>query len=313
MDWNWFFSSLSQSSAAIVGIFGAFIITKILSNQATYSEKTNRYRDVLTKCERVVDNANDLHINWYNKRKTEDALEMLEEKLDKNNTLTSEQLYDELNFSIYMERKKAINIIELFIENRNKKIEKENEEFRNRAAAYSKNNSGFAYAKLDPVKIPKLNSNINIYSQIQNKKESINLVVRDARHHARLAGDMLDGIRGNPESSQQITYALMLVTTLFFSGVIYPLSFLPTPPSGEFHLSFGAFIPMLFSIKGAFLAAVSVVFSAVLVMFFLLNLHLKYSEEVINYLEKYTHIGAYSEYFSIMESNMKARADISAG
>jgi len=35
-DWNWFFSSLSQSSAAIVGIFGAFIITKILSNNSNF-------------------------------------------------------------------------------------------------------------------------------------------------------------------------------------------------------------------------------------------------------------------------------------
>ncbi|MFJ5472563.1 hypothetical protein, partial [Pectobacterium carotovorum] len=68
MDWNWFFSSLSQSSAAIVGIFGAFIITKILSNQTNYSEKINKCKDILTKCKRVVESADDLYINWYNEQ-----------------------------------------------------------------------------------------------------------------------------------------------------------------------------------------------------------------------------------------------------
>jgi len=33
MDWNWYFAALSQSAAAIGGIFGAFIITKVLTNQ----------------------------------------------------------------------------------------------------------------------------------------------------------------------------------------------------------------------------------------------------------------------------------------
>ena len=39
MDWNWFFSSFAQSSAAIVGIFGAFLITKILNKLGGNYEK----------------------------------------------------------------------------------------------------------------------------------------------------------------------------------------------------------------------------------------------------------------------------------
>ncbi|MCH7733340.1 MAG: hypothetical protein IIB44_12675 [Candidatus Marinimicrobia bacterium] len=37
-DWNWFFSALAQSAAAIVGIFAAFIITKIVNNQSTLNQ-----------------------------------------------------------------------------------------------------------------------------------------------------------------------------------------------------------------------------------------------------------------------------------
>jgi hypothetical protein len=35
-DWNWFFSSVAQFAAAIVGIFGAFIVTKTLANQSAF-------------------------------------------------------------------------------------------------------------------------------------------------------------------------------------------------------------------------------------------------------------------------------------
>lgn len=51
-DWNWFFSSLSQSAAAIVGIFGAFIITKIFSNQTAFSEKTAKLNNYLIEAKK---------------------------------------------------------------------------------------------------------------------------------------------------------------------------------------------------------------------------------------------------------------------
>ena len=41
MDWNWFFSSVAQSAAAIVGILAAFIITKILNSQTEYNHNLN--------------------------------------------------------------------------------------------------------------------------------------------------------------------------------------------------------------------------------------------------------------------------------
>ncbi|WP_262887779.1 hypothetical protein [Flavobacterium bernardetii] len=30
IDWNWFFSSFCQSAAALIGIIGAFIISRLL-------------------------------------------------------------------------------------------------------------------------------------------------------------------------------------------------------------------------------------------------------------------------------------------
>lgn len=74
MDWNWFFSSLAQSSAAIVGIFGAFIITKVLSNQVSFQEKTARGKTLVADASRLQHRAKNLPFNWCVLRTYESAM-----------------------------------------------------------------------------------------------------------------------------------------------------------------------------------------------------------------------------------------------
>jgi hypothetical protein len=304
MDWNWFFSSLSQSSAAIVGIFGAFIITKILSNQSTYSEKVHKCRDTLTRCRRVVDAADGLYFEWYNKHTNNRQYEKLEELFDGDDYLSPEQYFDQLNFSGFSPRVEILEEISLVIKRHKAKIEAEREALRQRAEAYRKLNSGFAYAEHAPHKFPNLSSlNTHLIENLQKERDAIDSVAREARHHMRLASDMLDSIKGDPESSPQITYSLILVTMLFFLGVIYPLSFMPVNPEGNINISLDHFFPVLFSLKGAFLSSLSVIFGSVLVMFFWLNISLKHPKETIEKLESFTKISSYSEYFSIMDKN----------
>lgn len=311
MDWNWFFSSLSQSSAAIVGIFGAFIITKILSNQASYSEKINKCRDTLTKCRRVVDSAGGLYFNWYNKHTNNREFEKLGELLKTEEYLSPEQYYDQLNFSSFSSREEILQEIEKLLSANKKQKEKEREESRKRAEAYRKHNPGLGYLESKTMRLANFSPlNADLSNNLQKERDAIDNIVRDARHHMRLASNMLDSIKGNPESSPQITYALALVTMLFFIGVIYPLSFMPANPEGNFNLSLSAFFTLLFTIKGAFLAALSAIFGAVLVMFFWLNISLIYPSETIQELEKYKIISTYSDYFSIMDENERLGAAI---
>src|SRR5712664_631258 len=82
MDCNWFFSSLSQSAAAIVGIFGAFIITKILSNQAAFSEKRSHLKELIARANKIVDDANAPAFAWYNKQTTLRELDRIDDLPD---------------------------------------------------------------------------------------------------------------------------------------------------------------------------------------------------------------------------------------
>ena len=45
-DWNWFFSAFAQCGAAIIGIFGAFIISKILNNTNRFHELQNELKNI---------------------------------------------------------------------------------------------------------------------------------------------------------------------------------------------------------------------------------------------------------------------------
>lgn len=42
-DWNWFFTSISQSAAAIVGLLGGFIINKILSRETEFEQNNGLF------------------------------------------------------------------------------------------------------------------------------------------------------------------------------------------------------------------------------------------------------------------------------
>ena len=91
-DWNWFFSSVAQSAAAIVGIFGAFIVTKILANQSAYAEKSRRIQELITLGEKLVDATNRLSFEWYHKHDSAREIEDLEKLLEKHRFLIYELL-----------------------------------------------------------------------------------------------------------------------------------------------------------------------------------------------------------------------------
>ena len=57
--------------------------------------------------------------------------------------------------------------------------------------------------------------------------------------------------------------------------------------------------------KGFFLILLSIVFYSILITFFLLNIKLKYSNELISELMECEKLSSYSEYFVIMEENKK--------
>jgi hypothetical protein len=115
MDWNWFFSSLSQSTAAIVGLFGAFIFTKIINNEQKFNENNDKIRDMIDNSNNLIRQLSNRRFKWYNLRINEDALDDMKKSFKEDNVnldLKSEELYEKFNFSPFDKKEDVLKLIE---------------------------------------------------------------------------------------------------------------------------------------------------------------------------------------------------------
>jgi len=310
-DWNWFFSSVAQSAAAIVGIFGAFIVTKILANQAAFAEKSLRIQELITLGQKLAEASGRLSFDWYHRNDSADELAKLEQLLEEDSSQTPEALYEKLRFSPYIRRSDAIATIARTKSSREKRIEREREEAR-RELEQTRSRGFSAIARPMDSGLLRGVSSPRLYmgAQLDKKREEIDSLYTEARHHVRLVSDFHAIISPNPESSAVITASLVLILTLFFAGVIYPLSFMPLPTDWKPALSLAEIPSFVFSLRGALLIVVSSLFTTMLGMFFVMNIRLKYPADKLGRLEHFKHLSAYSQYFANREANATERAAV---
>lgn len=312
-DWNWFFSSVAQSAAAIVGIFGAFIVTKILANQTAFAEKNLRIQELITLGQKLTEASGRLSFVWYHRNDSADELEKLERLLEEDDSQAPEALYEKLRFSPYIPRADVIATIARAKSLREEKLQREREEAR-RQLEQARSQGFSAIARpmamgselLRGINSPRL----HLGPQLEKGREEIDSLYTEARHHARVVSDFHAIVSPNPESSPVITASLILILTLFFTGVIYPLSFMPLPTDWKPALSLSEVPAFIFSLRGALLGCVSLLFTAMLAMFFVMNIRLKYSPAMLERLEQFKHLSEYSEYFANREANAAHRTTV---
>lgn len=102
LDWNVFYSSIAQSTAAFVGLLGAFIITKIINNEQQFNEHKILIEDYIVAGNYLKQKLNDRYFKWYNKRTREQELEDLTDDARKNEDILyepPESLYKKYRFS----------------------------------------------------------------------------------------------------------------------------------------------------------------------------------------------------------------------
>lgn len=308
-DWNWFFSSVAQSAAAIVGIFGAFIVTKILANQSAFAEKNRRIQELITLGEKLVDATSRLAFEWYHKHDSVSEIEDLEKLLEKDETEAPESLYEKLRFSPYIASADALQTISRVKSHREERLQREREESRRQMEQARTLGIGSAFAI--PARsnlMSGVNSSLHLQPRLTKEREEIDEMYTEVKHHARVVSDFHSLVVSHPESSALITASLVLILTLFFAGVIYPLSFMPLPTDWKPSLSLSEIPNFIFSLRGALLAVVSILFSTMLAMFFVLNIRMRYPQALLEQLEQYKHLSMYSKYFANRADNVAQRS-----
>ncbi|PIB50455.1 hypothetical protein AOA57_08505 [Pseudomonas sp. 2588-5] len=320
-DWNWFFSTLSQSTAAIVGIIGAFIIAKIFANQASFNEKNNRMKTLVVESRKILDKIDTIDFDWYNRERNSAAhssadREIAKFKQEDSSEVSDEMLleiYEEANFSVFSERGPILDNLREKVNNVcHQNLEKR---LRKEAADHAReqSNSGqltglaqinaLMRANTSLFDIDKRQTVLNVqglstpWIPLQKEWDLITVCHLEAKHHARVVSDFLESVKGNPESPPQITWSLLTVGLIFLAGVIYPLTFMPAVSLPTFIFPWAELSNAFLSVKGALLSLLAASFSFVFLMFTRTNISMKYAVEQIEELERLAAVKNYSAYF----------------
>ncbi|MFM0166889.1 hypothetical protein PQR39_41505 [Paraburkholderia sediminicola] len=315
MDWDWFFSSLAQSAAAIVGIFGAFIITRVSNNQSTFANKKNQIKYLLLDAQRISDEAQGRYVEWFVRHSNNRAMSCAESLYDKGVT-SAEDLYRQANFPLYGRREEACELIQRLIALKEEEVREEAEYYRKMTSRPARSSFGLSsglapFAETQYVNAIPVRSRKEFFpyptspdtQQLNDEFDEIQKAIRQAKHHSRLVSTFLDSTEGNPEASSQVTWSLLVVMFLFFAGVIFPLAAMPLANNATPQISIVAILKAMLSLKGLLLSVVSIAFCTVLGIFLVANWRLKYSGEELTKLRPFQDTKAYAEYIAIAASN----------
>jgi fumarate reductase subunit D len=317
-DWNWFFSSLSQSVAALVGVTAAFLIARLVNSQAEFRHARARTEELLNAAARLADAANARYFEWYIDHKLQDALR---EVRDIRSTVvddppsTPEEFAAAIRFPIYMARPDVVKAIQ------GKLAELEEREREKEEAAAEKalrRHYGISYGigglgfdlPIPPMPhmkgMSELLSDNTVEQELNAEGDLIAQLHVEVRHNIRQIERHLTAIGGNPEQSSLVRIAIAACSLLFFTGIIYPLSFLPADAKRAPALDgVGALIDTLLSLRGALLVMVSIVFSALLIALYRANEVLTHPPDDLAKLEAATQFSFYSVYLEIAEENKR--------
>ncbi|MCJ7977916.1 hypothetical protein LOS88_10360 [Aeromonas veronii] len=296
MDWNVFFSTISQTSGAIVGIFAAFLITKIISNQSDFSKLKNEATHHLIDSETAESEAKTRYFDWYNKAKRNEAIAKIEyEALSKRQIPQANECILKFKFSPFDDLDQVKVIIEDKLSELSDNLEAERKRNETMKSMFG---STFSLPSILPTP-PLVNLNNNLGEEREMIDQLIIKIERQAKKNEALCAELKSGV----DSVNLVTSSIVAVLILFFVGVIYPLSFLPWQQGKDITLSLSAFWDILFSLQGFMLLLISVIFSALMMVFLVINMKLKHSIDVIDKITHYSDISNYSPHLANYKKN----------
>jgi len=283
MDWNWFFSAVAQSFAAIVGIGGAFVYTKLLSTEGEFKRSRADIERLLTESDSLRDRIQMRDIGGHIERARRSAAREWEPGKKEEEFFVDAQA----RISDYDVREEAgAAIIELLNPENPKGVHSQ--------------------TWLDAV----------YDNSLPNQQEEVRIdqVTSDLQSHIRRARNLQTTAKAQPFSSKSTPSILTGLAALFVAGVIWPLAQLPIAPGRQLEWSL---LPASDApIKWLMLSVGVIVFG--LFIFMLSRIHggLRFSGQMLRALEDVSQPAYYSEYMrnwfhnkGVLEERVESGAD----
>lgn len=244
---------------------------------------------MLARGAELFDKVEARRFHWYNKNENETSLDVVESSAQGPNASEDpRRYYEQYRFSPFVPRAEVLKQIAARIR------------FAKNPPPPVRGSGGFP---VPDFRTTRSISNATLHPRLEAERDQIDNVIVEIRHHVRLVQQMLEDVKGDPESPPIIRRTLIAVLGLFYSGVVYPLSFLPVALNSEPELSFSSVLPTIFSLRGAMLIVASSIFTAMCLVFLRVSDRLRYPEALLGELQNFEKVEAYSPYLEIMIAN----------
>jgi uncharacterized membrane protein len=293
MDYNWFFSALAQSVATIVGIFGAYLITKIISRDAQFEQLTNDLEEMKLLVKNQIRRVESIEFDEYN-RQTKYFVaksEFFVIAMSSMNITKIEEV-DEFIFavglSMFVERKENRDFTEMayvFLTKERKKEIATGKYSGNDKLPIQENfiNKYFGRREVNVPLYRKLKSGIiNELLATMSMAEKSNQIKRRAKTF--------------PLEKKLINLALIFSGLFFFVGVAYPLGMLPLDGNMVYEWWTGKII---------ILSIVCILYFIFLLVFYLKNNKQNISDENMDWVDTYSKYENYSPYYEIYKKHIE--------
>lgn len=322
-DWNWFFSTMAQSSAAIVGVISAFLISNILANQSDFNKNIAEIKSLVADGNRLKKLAAIRYFEWYNSRVYILEFKKIIKKIYENQHVDAEKLYWDANFSVYQDVDEVIrgiveriNSIKIEIEYSESQKQKDleanigNKFYSSKPHLSLRADKEFArsinaltdefFEVLAENKTLHMSSvgDADLIAKIENESDEIKRLYVECDHHSKIVNLKLESVRGNPQSSTLVNSLIILVAVLFYAGVILPIYFLPMAIDSVPTLAKPSFDDV-WSVKNFFVSCISIIFGALVFILIDINKSLNFKKSLLLSLGEFNDVSKYSKYFGL--------------
>ena len=254
LDWNWFFSSLAQSSATVVGLFAAFMVSKIISSEQQFSRKNRDMKSLLETSQELATSAQAYDYGYY---------------------LANVSAYLKAKLALHLDRSDDAVDIQRFVRESTLPFLGDPSAL---VAEIEKHHRNLLEQKKQSRLLP---YNHGLLSEFNAKTSGIRQLCEDIEANRRELNSFVLLIEGNPEYSKLVSCCISIMLVLFVMGFTIPLLCLPYDLGGTVVQSMAlSFTRMQFP-KACIILGSTVIFLLMMVSFLVLNERFKYPKTVI--------------------------------
>lgn len=301
MNWDNFFAAFSGSSAALIGVTFAFIVSKLLSNISDSDSLNNETTDLIIERKGILNEISNIAFYWHDKMVIKYGYQIKQKYRQGKITYTQniiDKIEKETNRRIYLHE----NSLD-YIKSEMAEIDEENKKRQIPTKAIV--NGEETTVMITPPDLlgnmPEIPYSTDMWKEVNEEEQKFDNCYQKSEIQIEKFKNVINKINSKIKDFKVIRNIIIAFIPITILTVIYPLHFIPTEADKmpEISFSIANFIFLWFSLKGSMLTILFI--STVGSMFFFILLcrkNIKLLDETKKIiLENYIDIKKYSILF----------------